>query len=42
MCDVFKDQWTAVVKDVRKCVGKTFPVRSNWTDYFQPLDLTVT
>jgi len=40
--DVFKGQWTAAVKDVvRESNGKMVPVPNNWTNYFQPLDLTV-
>ena len=40
--DVFKGQWTDKVKDlVRESKGKMVPVPSNWTNYFQPLDLTV-
>ena len=40
--DVFKGQWTQNVKDlVRESNGKMVPVPNNWTNYFQPLDLTV-
>ena len=42
MCDVFKGQWTDAVKDgVKESNGKMVRVPNNWTNYFQPLDLTV-
>lgn len=40
--DIFKGQWTDKVKDlVHELNGKMVPVPSNWTNYLQPLDLTV-
>ena len=42
ICDVFKGQWTDALKDVvKESNGKMVPVPNNWTNYFQPLDLTV-
>jgi len=42
ICDVFKGQWTDAVKEVVKASnGKMVAVPNNWTNYFQPLDLTV-
>ena len=42
ICDVFKGQWTEAVKNVvKKSNGKMVSVPNNWTNYFQPLDLTV-
>ena len=42
ICDVFKGQWTDAVKKVVKASnGKMVAVPNNWTNYFQPLDLTV-
>ena len=42
ICDVFKGQWTDAVKDVvKESNGKMVPAPNNWTNYFQPLDLTV-
>ena len=42
ICDVFKGQWTKAVKNVvKESNGKMFSVPNNWTNYFQPLDLTV-
>ena len=41
ICDVCKGQWTDAVKDVvKESNGKMVPVPNNWTNYFQPLDLT--
>ena len=40
--DVFKGQWTDKVKDlVRKSNGMMVPVPNNWSNYFQPLEVTV-
>ena len=40
--DAFKCQWTDKIKDfVRESNEKMVPVPSNWTNYFQPLDITV-
>ena len=40
--DVFKGQWTDRVKDiVSRSKGKMEPIPSNWTNYFQALDLSV-
>ena len=42
ICDVFKGQWTEAVKNVvEESNGKMVSVPNNWTNYFQPLDLTV-
>ena len=41
ICDVFKVQWTDVVKYVKKSNRKMVPVPNNWTNYFLPLDMTV-
>ena len=42
ICDVFKGQWTETVKNVvKESNGKMVSVPNNWTNYFQPLDLTV-
>ena len=42
ICDVFKGQWTEAVKAVvKESNGKMVSVPNNWTNYFQPLDLTV-
>ena len=42
ICDVFKAQWTDSVKGVvRESFGKMEPVPTNWTSYFQPLDISV-
>ena len=42
ICDVFKGKWTDRVKDtVSKSKGKMIAVPSNWTSYFQALDLSV-
>ena len=42
ICDVFKGQWTEAVKNVvKESNGKMVSVPNNWTNYFQPLDLTV-
>ena len=39
---VFKGQWTETVQNVLKeSKGKMVSVPNNWTNYFQPLDLTV-
>ena len=41
-CNVFKVQWTEAVKNVAKESNrKMVSVPNNWTNYFQPLDLTV-
>ena len=40
--NVFKAQWTDMAKEiVQRSNGKMVPVPRNWTNYFQPLDLTV-
>lgn len=40
--DVFKAQWTELVKQtVSDSSGYMVPIPSCWTNYFQPLDLTV-
>ena len=42
ICDVFKGQWTEAAKNVvKESNGKMVSVPNNWTNYFQPLDLTV-
>ena len=42
ICDVFKGEWTDVVKDViKKCNGKMVRFCNNCTNHFQLLDLTV-
>ena len=42
ICDVFKGQWTdAVKKAVKASNGKMVSGPNNWTNYFQPLDLSV-
>ena len=41
-CNVFKVQWTEAVKNVvKESNRKMVSVPNNWTNYFQPLDLTV-
>ena len=42
ICNVFKGQWMDAVKDVvKESNGKMVPIPTSWTNYFQPLDLTV-
>ena len=42
ICDIFKGQWTEAVKNVvKESNGKMVSVPNNWTNYFQPLDLTI-
>ena len=42
IADVCKGQWTNPVKDlVRQSNGKMSAIPNNWTNYFQPLDLSV-
>ena len=42
IADVFKGQWTGPVKDlVRQSNGKMSAIPNNWTNYYQPLDLSV-
>ena len=42
ICDVFKGKWTDLVKScVVQSRGKMSAVPNNWTNYFQPLDISV-
>ena len=42
ICDVFNGQSTDAVRDTAKnSNSKMIPVSSNWTNYFQPIDLAV-
>lgn len=42
IADVFKAQWTDVVKEiVSKSHRKIVPIPNNWTNHFKPLDLSV-
>ena len=42
ICDIFKGQWTDLVKScVLQSRGKMIAVPNNWTNYFQPLDISV-